>query len=509
MRIKRISLKFAVFSFLLGVSVSFTYGVFLHIFEHLRAETLAKDNLVQKLESLAYTLPETLSETLDAESLLEEYARALRADYIFMIAENGAKIQISAGEDAEALGKIISDRLKSGYEESIAEGAVKRGRTYLISYRRIWQSSDIYAGIAMNKYLFNKSVTANFIPLIAILFIFPVFLGILGYFLGRMLERPIDVLAANLRNLSEGTPAALEGGSAEVMKEIEQIKEKVLKAHGEYNLIKERYEEKKRNFEQIKRELEQNAHNRAALLESNLENIKVALRGEVSELAMVERNFMYQTGYAIGGNLIDEALLGIKARSGEIIEDLTRGGVGLLNAAENANDLIRYLEKLRFFFEPLYVMEFYDLETAVEDARNLIKKFLKHRNVEASSYIAEGFERAQVNREFVRISAAAVCLLFAAAGEPKEPEIIIDVSEGDGASEVAISFTIAPKGKQRAAPRRENQCSAGELSSALNDNSKIANLADALPLVTRMVLKGDFLLYKSADAWEVEIRINI
>jgi hypothetical protein len=504
MRINRISLKFAVFSLLLGVSISFTYGVFLHVFERLRAETLAKDNLVQKLESLAYTLPETL----DAESLPEEYARALRADYIFIIAENGAKIQVSAGEDAVALEKIISDRLKRGYEESIAEGAVKRGRTYLISYRRIWQSSDIYAGIAMNKYLFTKSVTANFIPLIIALFIFPAFLGILGYFLGRMLEGPIDALAENLRNLSEGTAAALEGGSAEAMKEIEQVKEKVLKAHGEYNLVKERYEEKKRNFEQIKKELEQNAYNRAALLESNLENIKVALRDAVSELAMVERNFMYQTGYAIGGNLIDEAMLGIKARSGEIIEDLTRGGAGLLNAAENANDLIRYLEKLRFFFEPLYFTEFYDLETAVEETRNLIKIFLKHRNVEANSYIAEGFERAQVNREFVRISAAAVCLLFAVAGEPKEPEIIIDVSEGDGANEAAISFTIAPKGKQRTAPRLEN-CSVEELLSALKDNSKIANLAAALPLVARMVLQGDFFLYKSADAWEAEIRINI
>jgi hypothetical protein len=506
MRIKRISLKFAVFSFLLGAAVSFTYGVFLHIYEHLRAETLAKDSLVQKLESLAYTLPETL----DADSRLEEYAGSLRADYIFLITptESSVNIQVSDGEDAEDLGKIISDRLKSGYEERVREVTVNR-KTYLISYRRIWQSSDIYAGIAMNKHLFNKSVTTNFIPLIIVLFIFPIFLGILGYFLGRMLERPIDMLAENLRNLSEGTPIALEGGSAEAMKEIEQVKEKVLKAHGEYNLVKERYEEKKRIFEQIKKELEQNAYNRAALLESNLENLKVTFRNAESETTLVERNFMYQTGYAIGGNLIDEALQGIKDRSGEIIEDLRRGGVGLLNAAENANDLIRYLEKLRFFFEPFYYTEFYDLETAVEDARNLIKRFLKHRKVEVSAYIAEGLERAQMNREFVRLSAAVACLLWTAAGEPKEPEIIIDVSEGGRANEAIISFTIAQKGKQKTAARLEKLCSAEELSTALKDNSKIANLAAALPLIARTVLKGDFFLYKSADTWEAEIRINI
>ncbi|MDR2401834.1 MAG: hypothetical protein LBD73_09330 [Deferribacteraceae bacterium] len=497
MKPKRISFKLACFTFSLGVLLSFICGISLHIYTHLRIQELVKGYLVQKSESIAYSVPIEYPE----ESDLNRYALAIDVDYVFIAKfsppyEMVTDIKISGGTDGE-LKKGIVRSLASNFEE------VAEIREFYLAYKQVWQFTDTYAGVLVNKERFNKAVTAGFFPLIFLLILFPPFLGFLGLMFGRTLEKQLELLTEQLNNISEGeTPIDGKRLSREIRSELSLVREKVLKAHKEYNLVKQLHEEKMESIERLRKSLEQNAYNRLILAESQLENLKISKAGCIAEVELLERNFIYQTGYIIGGNLIDEILDEVNFRFSEVLLALGEAGAAenpLLPAAAKLNETERSLEKLQLFFEPFCDNSSARLGEVLETARNLLRLILKHRNIAVNSYIAEGVGSLPVCRELAKVSAAISCVLLNSAGISDGGEIVIDLAERSadrGRRNALITLTAS---QAKGIGRR----------STAEYNEKLANLANVLPDIMKVLLKGSFRLHKSADSAIAEIEIEI
>jgi hypothetical protein len=526
MRVDTLSFKLALFIFITCVAISLIYAVSLHAYTHLNANEMVKKYLASKAENLAYNLPEST----DAD-VTDEYAAALNVDYAFICVfkpphEAVTEIRISSGADKDALEKLIAQRFMEGFKEAVFEvrvkesaAAVSGGETsYFIAYRQLWKSTDIYAGVILNKNIYTREITKHYTFLIFIFICFPPVFGIAGYFLGRMIEKPSALLALQLKNLSAEN-AAVNRENPDVAQEITLIREQVLRAHYEYNLIRQRYEEKRRDIGQIKKEMEQNAYNRSVLLEANLENLRISKLSIESKRELTERIFIYQTGYMIGGNLADEVLLAVLALFNEITQNLSSGA--FLEAAENIKQTEKYLEQFQFLFEPFYFTEFSPLEVVIEEARNLTQMVLKRYGAKVDSYIAETVARLSVCREISKITAAVSCVLLNTSDSPPEnPEIIIDVSAVGGASH-KINESAFPPIEGGAFPHDKEtymiligfELKSGGIdeytrrAETFKKSEKLDRLAEALPSIVQVLLKGSFALYKNGNTPMAEIRI--
>jgi hypothetical protein len=525
MRVDTLSFKLALFIFIICVTISLIYAVSLHAYTHLNAHEMAKKYLMSKAENLAYNMPEHTD-----EDVLDEYAAALNVDYaficVFMPPYEAAELKISSGADKGDLKKLIARRFTEGFKDTVFEGTVTEsaaeingGKTsYFIVYRQLWKSADIYAGVILNKNLYTREITRHYTFLIFIFICFPPVFGIAGYFLGRMIEKPSALLALQLKNLSAEN-AAINRENSDVAQEVTLIREQVLRAHYEYNLVRQRYEEKRRDMEQIKKEMEQNAYNRSVLLEANLENLRISKLSIESKRELTERIFIYQTGYMIGGNLIDEALREVISLFSEITQNLSSGA--FLKAAENIKLAEKYLEQFQFLFEPFYFTEFSPLEVVIEEARNLTQMLLKRCGAKVNSYTAETIARLSVCREISKIAAAVSCVLLNAADSPPEnPEIIIDVSAAGGASHKVKESAVPPVADGAFPPDRETymilinfELKSGGFNEypraeeRFRKSEKLDRLAEALPGIVQALLKGSFTLYKNGNTPMAEIRI--
>jgi hypothetical protein len=527
MRVDTLSFRLALFIFIVCVAISLVYAVSLHAYTHLNAHEMAKKYLASKAENLAYNMPENT----DTE-MLDEYAAALNVDYAFICVFNPpyeavTELGISSGADRENLKKLIARRFMEGFKDAVFEGTVTEsaaeingGETsYFIAHRQFWKSADIYAGVILNKNLYTREITGHYTFLIFIFICFPPVFGIAGYFLGRMIEKPSGLLALQLKNLSAEN-AAINRENPDVAREITLIREQVLRAHYEHNLVWQRYEEKRRDIGQIKKEMEQNAYNRSVLLEANLENLRINKLNIESKRELTERIFIYQTGYMIGGNLIDEALREVISLFSEITQNLSSGA--FLKSAENIKQAEKYLEQFQFLFEPFYFTEFSPLEVVIEEARNLTQMVLKRCRAKVNSYTAETIARLSVCREISKIAAAVSCVLLNAADSPPEnPEIIIDVSAAGGADHKVKESAVPPVAGEAFPPDRETymilinfELKSGGFNDYLprteetfKKSEKLDRLAEALPGIVQALLKGSFTLYKNGNTPMAEIRI--
>jgi hypothetical protein len=316
------------------------------------------------------------------------------------------------------------------------------------------------------------------------------------------------------------------------MKEIFLVRDTVLKAHREYNLIKQRYEEKQQSISVIKKELEQNAYNRSMLLESTLENLKISRQTAEEERELLERNYIYQIGYIIGGNLTDETLKGTQYRFEKIAEELQLGGGtdgGAIALAEAVTDAERYLDRLLPFFEPFYYTEFAPFKDVMHETCDFVEMLLKHRGVKVKANVSEVAARTSVCRDITKISAAIACVLIKTAVSISEnPVIEITVTEASGdegerrlphgfvnskfipnsETECAILITFkVTSSKYENAPAPSTK--EGENPSVEEHRAeKLAKLAGSLPIIVQVLLKGSFSFYESKNGPAADIRIG-
>jgi hypothetical protein len=477
------------------MAVSIVSALFLHLYTHLRIHKVVKDYLTQKVESLAYSISEDA-----AEAELARDARTLDVDYIFTAKltpqDEYVIVKISSGKSAASLMESLANRLKSDIIDDIAENTFllksSEGDFYT-AYRQIWKATDVYIGVILDRSKTERLITKSYLPLFALFALFPPIMAVLGFFIGRMLEKPLNLLSEQLNDLADERQASPEDKKLPpfVMRELLLIREKVLKAHHEYNLAKQSYEEKLESIEKIKRELEQNTNSRAALLESDLENLKIDRQQAASDLELLERNFLYQTGYTMSGNLIQDILSGLQLHFNQMLESLKAESA---SAPFNINEVIQRLEKMQTFFEPFFAVEFIRLEEAAKLTCALSKVLLLHR-VKLNCHIAENVKGFLVPQESVRVCAAASSLLISMSTSGRE--INIDVSRLN-LSENQLGALIAIK-------VLESGTAAVEIDRGRTE--QLSNLADTLPYIVKFLLNGRFRLSRNPLSAEIHLAL--